>query len=300
MAYVAGARRINYWAQLAPIYDELGRSLPQQPLLVPRARFRCLEELPRAAGQAAPAGRGRRTPTRGRQFRRRSRLASRAATLADELPQLRRELLGSLAVPWPGSLDASRGSPMRLSAPRSPSSATLIACCAATNAWATSAIRSCVSASIACSAPVSAGRPARASLQPALLPGPLRPLGLQRRVLASLRERDPTHRRPQPGLWGVCPSLDDRAPAAHRPDLLSDDGRQRCDRQRIGLALLDRGHEVHFICADVPERPTAVDGQRRSPATRHARLHMHLVEVEGICCRIWAAIRCRWPPDLPR
>ena len=49
VAYVAGPGEINYWAQLAPIYDGLGRSLPlQQPLLVPRARFRCLDESSRA------------------------------------------------------------------------------------------------------------------------------------------------------------------------------------------------------------------------------------------------------------
>ena len=48
----------------------------------------------------------------------------------------------------------------------------------------------------------------------------------------------------------------------------------------IGLALLDRGHEVHFICADVPERLRPWMDSEGSPATRHPRLHMHLVEVE--------------------
>ena len=99
MAYVAGPGEINYWAQLAPIYDELGRSLPlQQPLLVPRARFRCLEEssrtlLAKLHLQAADVERPREAALA-------TALSAREPgghTLADELPQLRRELLGSLA-----------------------------------------------------------------------------------------------------------------------------------------------------------------------------------------------------------
>lgn len=99
MAYVAGPGEINYWAQLAPIYDELGRSLPlQQPLLVPRARFRCLDEssatlLAKLHLQAADVERPREAALA-------TALSAREPgghTLADELPQLRRKLLGSLA-----------------------------------------------------------------------------------------------------------------------------------------------------------------------------------------------------------
>lgn len=48
----------------------------------------------------------------------------------------------------------------------------------------------------------------------------------------------------------------------------------------IGLALLQHGHEVHFICAAVPERLRPWMGGDAQTGTRHPRLHMHLVEVE--------------------
>jgi bacillithiol synthase len=44
-AYVAGPHETNYLAQLGPLYELLGLS---QPLVVPRARFRCLEARTRA------------------------------------------------------------------------------------------------------------------------------------------------------------------------------------------------------------------------------------------------------------
>ena len=45
VAYVGGPGEINYWAQLAPLYQAVQQSLPIcQPLVVPRARFRCLDE----------------------------------------------------------------------------------------------------------------------------------------------------------------------------------------------------------------------------------------------------------------
>lgn len=49
VAYVGGPGEINYWAQLAPLYQAAQQSLPIcQPLVVPRARFRCLDESTRA------------------------------------------------------------------------------------------------------------------------------------------------------------------------------------------------------------------------------------------------------------
>lgn len=48
----------------------------------------------------------------------------------------------------------------------------------------------------------------------------------------------------------------------------------------IGLALLARGHEVHFICAAVPERLRPWMEGASATTPRHPRLHLQLVEVE--------------------
>ena len=49
VAYVGGPGEINYWAQLAPLYQLFADSLPvQQPLVVPRARFRCIDDSTRS------------------------------------------------------------------------------------------------------------------------------------------------------------------------------------------------------------------------------------------------------------
>jgi bacillithiol biosynthesis cysteine-adding enzyme BshC len=49
VAYVGGPGEINYWAQLAPLYELFAESLPlQQPLVVPRARFRCVDDSTRS------------------------------------------------------------------------------------------------------------------------------------------------------------------------------------------------------------------------------------------------------------
>lgn len=98
VAYVGGPGEINYWAQLAPVYDALSTHLPlRQPLLVPRARFRCIDDSTRALLaklQLRPAD-----VERPRAAALQTALAARhpeAATAQDELPGLRRELLGDL------------------------------------------------------------------------------------------------------------------------------------------------------------------------------------------------------------
>ena len=49
VAYVGGPGEINYFAQLAPLYRAVAGTLPiQQPVVVPRARFRCLDESSRS------------------------------------------------------------------------------------------------------------------------------------------------------------------------------------------------------------------------------------------------------------
>lgn len=98
VAYVAGPGEINYWAQLAPVYDELSRHLPlRQPLLVPRARFRLIDDSTRALlaklQLSAP------DVERPREAALQVALAVRDSATArpsDELPGLRRDLLGDL------------------------------------------------------------------------------------------------------------------------------------------------------------------------------------------------------------
>ncbi len=49
VAYVGGPGEINYFAQLAPLYRGVAGTLPiQQPVVVPRARFRCMDESSRS------------------------------------------------------------------------------------------------------------------------------------------------------------------------------------------------------------------------------------------------------------
>lgn len=49
VAYVGGPGEINYWAQLLPLYTRFAQHLPiHQPLVVPRARFRCVDSTTRS------------------------------------------------------------------------------------------------------------------------------------------------------------------------------------------------------------------------------------------------------------
>lgn len=117
VAYVAGPGEINYWAQLQPVYDALSQRLPlQQPLLVPRARFRITDESSRALLaklKLSPAD-----VERPREAALQRALAARDPDLqaaAPAPPELRRSLLADLsqqltqlAEREPGLVDAVR------------------------------------------------------------------------------------------------------------------------------------------------------------------------------------------------